>query len=236
MTALLPDLSSRLEARELMDSGSLSPAELDGALAFLEGCNRWLGGWSILRRRLEGWSPSWTPGRAVTLLDVGTGAGDLPRLAAAWGRRRGYDLRATGIDSDPSVVALARERGGGVELECADLFSFAAAGRRFDYVCASLFLHHVPGPALGRALSALDGLALEGVFIGDLLRSAGGYLAVSALTAVLGDRVTRHDGPVSIRRGFRVEELDAAAARAGLHHLKARREPFFRVSLSGEKS
>lgn len=237
MTTVLPDLSRRLEARELMDSGGLPEAELARALRFLEACNRWLGGWAVLEASLRAWSRSWEPGETITLLDVGTGAGDLPRRAQEWARERGFELRATGIDSDPEVFALARRAcaGSDVELIESGLAEFAASGRRFDYVCASLVLHHVPEAQTEDALRACASLARRGLLISDLRRCAAGYLGVSALTAFLGDRVTRHDGPLSVRRAFTERELAELAARAGLPWLAVRREPFFRLSLSGAR-
>jgi 2-polyprenyl-3-methyl-5-hydroxy-6-metoxy-1,4-benzoquinol methylase len=233
---MLPDLLTRVEELELMDQPELPAGELETALRFLGFANRWLGGWSVLREHLEGWRGSWKG--PVTLLDVGTGGADLPILALDWARRRGVDLRVTAIDSSTAVLAHARRAAAGrrgLELVRADLLDFAATGRRFDYVCASLVLHHVPQASVVAALKALDALALRGVLVSDLRRCAGGYLGVTVVTAALGDRVTRNDGPLSVRRSFREHELAAAAAQAGLSYLRTRRQPFFRLSLAGQK-
>lgn len=235
---ILPSLDARIEEPELMDSGSVPAAELDDALDFLSAANRYLGGWALMRRLLDRWSARWSPGRTVEFLDVGTGAGDLPRLLLRWARARGQSARVTAIDADPLVLELARRRCEGeadLVLARATLAEFSASGRRFDYVLGSLLLHHIPDGELVAALRACDRLARRGLLFGDLRRSAAAYVAVRAATLASG-RVSRSDGPLSVRRAFRPEELEAAAARAGLSYLRARVEPFFRLSLSGEKA
>jgi hypothetical protein len=122
-----------------------------------------------------------------------------------------------------------------IEIIEKDLRWMADHRAAFDYVTASLFLHHVAVRERADALAALDRLARRGVIVSDLRRSLGGYWAVGALAALRRDRVAFHDGPVSVRRAFRPVELDHLAAGAGLNYLKSRAEPWFRVSLSGEK-
>lgn len=234
---LLPPLEHRADEPELMDSGGLDPAELDEALGFLTACNGLLGGWAVLRERLEAWCPSWDRREPVTFLDVGTGAADLPQRLLRWGRQRGYALRVTAIDGDRAVLYLARRRAAGepgLELIHADLRSLAGSGRRFRYVMGSLFLHHVPPAGLEEALRLCDGMASGGLLFSDLRRCAAAYACVRALT-VLSGRVSRHDGPLSVRRAFTPQELQAAAQGAGLDYLRVRRGPFFRLSLAGEK-
>ena len=116
----------------------------------------------------------------------------------------------------------------------ADLGTFAALDGRFDYVLGSLFLHHLPPAELVPSLRLCDGLALKGMLFSDLRRCAAAYAGVSALTCMAG-RVSRYDGPLSVRRAFLPEELEDAAERAGLRYLRVRRGPFFRLSLAGEK-
>lgn len=221
-----------------MDSGEVSPEELNDALEFLSATNTFLGGWSVMRERLERWSASWDKSRPVTMLDVGTGAADLPVRILAWGRRNGFDIQIVGIDTDALVLKLARERVGAEEnlaLIHADLKTFAARGIKFDYVLGSLFLHHLPPAELENSLKLCDGLAVKGLLFSDLHRCAAAYAGVRALTYMAG-RVTRYDGPLSVRRAFLPAELERAAANAGLGWLQVRRGPFFRLSLSGEKA
>jgi 2-polyprenyl-3-methyl-5-hydroxy-6-metoxy-1,4-benzoquinol methylase len=230
-------LGHRIDEQELMDSGQVTSSELSDALSFLSASNAYLGGWAVMRERLEIWSRAWDKKKTVTLLDVGTGAADLPLRMLNWARQRRFHLRIVGIDADEKVLELARERSEGEEslsLIHTDLKSFAAMGGRFDYVTGSLFLHHLAPSELELSLRLCDGLAVKGMLFSDLRRCAAAYAGVRALTCMTG-RVTRYDGPLSVRRAFLPEELEAAAEVAGLRYLRVRRGSFFRLSLAGEK-
>ena len=221
-----------------MDTAPLSPRVVGRTLAFLEMTNRWFGGTGIVLRALQRWSAGWPAGRGVRVLDVGTGGADIPCALLAWARAQDVDMEVTGIDLAPDVVAAARERTRGVEglsIEQASLADVAASERRFDYVTASLFLHHVPPGRVGDALGGLDRLATRGVIVSDLRRSWLALAGVGLLSYVAGNAVVRHDGPLSVRRAFTVDELGDMASGLGLRYLQARSEGPFRVSLSGEK-
>jgi 2-polyprenyl-3-methyl-5-hydroxy-6-metoxy-1,4-benzoquinol methylase len=231
-------LSRRTVEPELMDTVPQTRDTLDKALGFLERTNRWFGGAGVVLSHLEAWCGRWPPDRPIHLLDVGTGSGDIPRSIAAWAGRRHLRVRVTGLELVPSIAAIARARlREYTEITIVDgnLFDLAASGARFDYVTACLLLHHVDPRETGRAIGALDRLAERGVVVSDLRRTWPGYLAVGAVSWLFGNAVVRHDGPLSVRRAFRVPELAELAREAGLTYLSARDEPYFRVSLSGEK-
>jgi 2-polyprenyl-3-methyl-5-hydroxy-6-metoxy-1,4-benzoquinol methylase len=231
-------LEHRSSADELMDTVLLPPRVVDDTLGFLEFTNRRFGGTGIVLRALQQWSARWPAGRTVTLLDVGTGAADIPRALVSWARSSGFNLEVTGIDIAGDIVAAARTRVRGVPgitLEQASFSDLASSGRRFDYVTASLLLHHVAPGRTGSALGELDRLAMRGLVVSDLRRSPVSLMAVGGLSLLAGNSVVRHDAPLSVRRGFRVDELARLAADLGLGYLRAQSEGLFRVSLSGEK-
>lgn len=233
----IPALERRSDEPELMDSGTPSAEELSDALEFLSASNSFLGGWAVMRERLEVWSRAWDKRKIVTMLDVGTGAADIPLRILNWGRQRRFNIKITGIDIDERILELARARTEGEEslwLMQGSLREFAEQGGRFDYVLGSLFLHHLPPAELEESLKLCDGLAEKGLLFSDLRRCAAAYAGVRALTCLAG-RVSRCDGPLSVRRAFLPEELESAAHRAGLKYLRVRRGPFFRLSLAGEK-
>lgn len=223
---------------ELMDTLPLSEPEVRSTLRWLQLTNRYFGGSRTILRHLAAWSADWPTDRAMHLLDVGTGAADIPAAIVVWARRRGLPIRVTAIDSAGGIAAAARtavREVPEIAVEQIDLFELAATDRRFDIVTASLFLHHVPPERTSDAVAAIDRLATRGVVISDLLRLPLTWAAVGALAFVTGNRIVRHDAPLSVRRAFRVSELARLASTAGLPHLGARREGHFRVSLTGRK-
>jgi 2-polyprenyl-3-methyl-5-hydroxy-6-metoxy-1,4-benzoquinol methylase len=207
-------------------------------LDFIAWANRFFGGYGPVLAHLALWAEGWPKGAAATVLDVGTGGADLPIALARWSRASGLKLRVTAIDSVPVIAAIARANAAAypeIEVLETDLMSLAATGRRFDYVIGSLLLHHIPGPSRVDALKAADGMASRGVIFVDLLRSRTAYWGVRVLTGLFGNRITRHDGPLSVRKGFQARELDGLALKAGLTYLRASEQPFFRLCLAGEK-
>jgi 2-polyprenyl-3-methyl-5-hydroxy-6-metoxy-1,4-benzoquinol methylase len=232
------DLRTRSTEPELMDTVLLPAHVIRRALRFLDVTNRYFGGLAVVRSKLDAWSGAWN-GCPITLLDVGTGGADIPIALVGWARSRRVSLRVTAIDSTPAVADLARERAAShpeITVLTADLFDLAHGEAQYDYVTASLFLHHVHPAQTLDALRALHRLARRGVIVSDLRRTWPSYLAVSLAAGLGGNRVVRHDGPASVRRAFRVEELRGLAAAAHLPYLVARSEPGFRVSLAGEKA
>ncbi|HEY3381908.1 MAG TPA: methyltransferase domain-containing protein [Vicinamibacterales bacterium] len=232
------DLVARATGEELMDSNQWPAPVVRKTLRFLELTNRCFGGAAVVLRRFVSWHGQRAFTASLRILDVGTGGADVPVALINWARPLGLDLRVTAIDSAPDIVEAARARVSRVPeitVERCSLFDLAASGRRFDIVVASLFLHHVPPSRTPDALRAIDRLAVRGVIISDLMRSPVALVAVGALALVAGNHVVRHDGPLSVRRAFTVDELEQLASNTGLTYLAAEREGPFRVSLSGQK-
>ncbi len=236
----MTDLSRRTDIPELMDTAPASAAAMRGALRFLELTNRWFGGSRLVLSHLAAWAVRWPRVcGTVTVLDVGTGTADIPMALVRWARARGVRLAVTGLDLVKSITELAAARVRQfpeISIVSGDLFEFARTGARFDYVTASLFLHHVEPARTPEALGLLSGLARRGLIISELQRTRAAYLAITGAGYVLGNRIVRHDAPASVRRAFLTSELDVLAREAGLDYLAARQEPFFRLSLSGEKA
>lgn len=236
--SLFPDLSVPIDEDEWMDTRPFNSNDARRALYFLAKMNRWFGGVATVLRPLMEWSGRWHPGEPVHILDVGTGGADIPIALVKWARENGHSLRITAVELVPEIAAFAKQAARPypeitvLERDLRDM----PKELTFDYVVASLFLHHIPLPLRGEALHSLNRRARKGLVISDLIRTLFSYWTVGAASFVWGDSVVRHDGPLSVRRSFRVTELESLARDAGLPYLKARSEPWCRVSLSGEKA
>ncbi len=212
---------------ELLDDPSADPATVARSLRNIARANWWFGGraaalWGIdqLLRHLPG-------RRSVTLLDVGTGAADLPAAAIRRAARRGGTLRAIALERSPVAARLAALRGLPVVLACAG--RLPVRGGAVDIVLISQVAHHLAGDAVVDLFRAASALARIGVVVSDLRRSEVAAVAFRIGSAALGfDPVTRADGVTSVRRGYRPEELAALAARAG-QSAEVRRRPGFRL-------
>lgn len=96
-----------------------------------------------------------------------------------------------------------------VEVVDADVFAWMAKQREksLDLILASLFLHHFEDRELRDLLSGLSFVCHEFVAL-EPLRSWAPLMASFGLGLLGCNRVTRHDGPVSIRAGFLPGELE----------------------------
>ncbi len=232
------DLTRRIDRPELMDTQVFPVDVMRETLNFLGVTTRFFGGAEIVIKHFARWSRTWRAGENIRVLDVGTGGAEIPIALVKWARKAGFKIEVTAIDLVDEVTQVARENTAGIPeilLRQTDLFNLDPAREQFDYVMASLFMHHVRPADGGRLLRMFDALASRGVLVSDLLRSRASYAAVKALSLLIGNAVVRHDAPLSVRRAFHVEELSRLAADAKLPYLKAQREPWFRVSLAGQK-
>lgn len=235
---LFPDLRVPVDEDEWMDTRPLDPGQVRRALRYLALTNRRFGGIQAILRPLTRWSARWHPGEPVHILDVGTGGADIPIALARWGRRHGFSLRITAIELLPAIAAPAKEAARPfpeITVLTRDLRDLPQE-LTFDYVTASLFLHHVPLGLRTEALRGMDRRARKGLVVTDLRRGLVSYWAAWAAAGVWGDAVLRHDSPLAVRRSFQPEELEALARGAGLDYLNVRAESWFRLCLSGEKA
>jgi ubiquinone/menaquinone biosynthesis C-methylase UbiE len=150
-----------------------------------------------------------------TLLDVGTGLGDIPGAVAVAAWRHGITLRLVGIELNRTAARLARA--GGLATVVADGSALPLGPRSVDVVVASQVLHHLPRPVAVRWIATLDRVARRAVVLADLRRSCvamAGVWAASVGLAMSG--VTRHDAVVSLKRGYTKTEFDEMLRQAGV--------------------
>ena len=152
-------------------------------------------------------------GRSMTLLDVGTGAADIPLAARRAAFRRGVDLTVIGADSSiPLAVYAARRVNCSLAANALDL---PFADRSVDVVVCSQLLHHFSEREIATVLRELQRVARVRVIVSDLRRSwiaaAGIWLASFPLRF---HPISRHDGVLSVLRGFTAGELSAHVVRA----------------------
>lgn len=218
---------TRRRGVEILDDRS-TPADVrERSLRDVGRSNALLGGRRAMVRALGRIWPSLAP--SATLLDVGTGLADIPRLARAHAHARGVTLQVFGLDEAESLVGVADEvLDGGV---CGDVRHLPLADGSVDVVTCSQLLHHFEDAEIPAVLRELDRVARGWVVISDLRRS---WLAACGFWLVswpLGfHRVTRHDGTVSVLRGFTADELARHVLGATGRRAEIRRYLGFRLT------
>ena len=214
---------------ELLDDPHIAPEIVTRSMADVARSNLIFGG---ARAAIQELRPaiSGLHDRA-TMLDVGTGAGDIPTRARHAAAKAGVTLWTIGIDTAEPLVRMHRGRnsvvvrGNGLSLPFRDA--------SVDIVMCSQLLHHFTADDAVILIREMDRVARTRVVISDLRRSwfaAGGIWLTSF--AMGFHRVSRHDGVVSVMRGFVCSELaDIVETAVGDRHPVIRR-PGFRLTMS----
>lgn len=212
---------------ELLDDPGADPAIVADSLRNIARSNRWFGGAAAVRHglaRVLGQTPA---GATLTLADLGTGLGDLPRTAVRWAARRGVRLTIVGLELSRVAARLARAEGVPCVVGCAGAPPFA--DKSVDVVLVSQVLHHLADGSAVRLLRTCDRLARRAVVVSDLRRGALGPPLFWCGARALGfDPVTVSDGMTSLRRGYTPAGLRALLAAAGVRATVERR-PGYRL-------
>lgn len=217
--AFLLDVSRRVLRAEEMDDPGLDPERHAHALRGLARINAWSGSARILWRGLAPLLRA-SPGAPLRILDVASGAGDVPIRLWQRARRAGLKVEIAGCDVSPTAVAFARQRaadvGAAVEFHVGDVLQ-GELPAGYDVVTCSLFLHHLEDDEAVGLLRRAAAAARRLVLVNDLSRTRGGFLMAWLGTRLLSRSAVVHvDGPRSVERAFTVAEARDLAQRAGL--------------------
>ncbi len=229
-----PSFQVRTDTDELMDDFSINDERLTEALEQLRWVNRLLGGYSttmaVLAPFLRARSvPSASRGGQVTrILDLGTGIADFPEYIVRWAEAQSVDIQVeiTAVDANPATIAYAQQtlekrlnvrQRAKIRLEVADALALPYADNAFDIGMGAMFLHHFAQPKAIAIVKDLQRVSQQGMIINDLHRHPLAYAGIYSLTRLLpAAPMVRNDGPLSVLRGFRADDLRAIAQGAGL--------------------
>jgi len=230
-------MRARIYDPEILDHETPPQPVVDEIYRYLAGVNRYLGGVRATISRFDAFSRSWSPGQRIEVLEVACGAADIPRALIAWGRARGFDLRVTASDIMPSALDYAKRSGPAeprLRLVGADVERMPFPPASFDYATCGLFFHHLTDEQIVATLRVFDRLVRRGIVVNDLVRSRRAFIWTWLLTWPFHP-ILHFDGPLSIRRSLRPDELTRLAGAAGLPWLSVQRHFGHRMTLAGER-
>ena len=200
-----PLIPARRRGVELLDAPNVSAELLTRSLADVARANTLFGGTRAVMRELVPVLRA-RRGDTLSLLDVGTGAADIPTAVRGRAKRFGVELTTFGVDTAHPLARSALLHLDGSM--CADARALPLPSRSVDVVVCSQLLHHFTELEALIVLRELHRVARERVIVSDLRRSwvaaVGIWLASFPLRF---HPVSRHDGVVSVMRGFTAEEL-----------------------------
>lgn len=209
----------RSTAREMMDSPDNPRELLEDDLRNLRIINRYLGNYravlGALKRLIEEQKL-----RSFSLLDVGTGSGDIPALIASWARRKRVAAEIIGLDPEPVTLRAAVNQTRDyheIALVRGDGRALPFASDSVDFVLSSQMLHHFSEENIIDLLRSWSHVARRAIIVCDLVRHPLAYHGIRLVTkAFTRNIMTRTDGPLSVQRAFTLEEWRELFERAGI--------------------
>lgn len=227
----------RIYVEELLDAGEGSDDDVAENLSDIRRINRFFGGRSALMRAVAGCVRD---SSSFSLLDVGTGSADIPSLIVEEYSSREKSPTVCALDISERNIRVTRRKLGiaaGITLIRGDARSLPFRDGSFDIVTASLFLHHFRDEDAVALLTEFARVAARLVIINDLTRNLIPYYFIKLLGPLFAKSfLTRHDGPVSVLRGFTGGELSRLARLAGIERLKVERVFPYRLLLTADVS
>jgi SAM-dependent methyltransferase len=189
---------------EILDDPGVDPTIRARSIDDVTRSNRILGGLRAAVAAFRELLPALP--RELTVLDVGTGLADIPARVRTVATAEGHAVSTLGVDEAQSLLVTARGRLD--HAVCADALYLPFRDRAIDVVMCSQVLHHFADDEAERLLREMHRVACRAVIVSDLRRSwiaAIGFWLVSF--PLRFHRVTRHDGVVSVLRGFTAADL-----------------------------
>jgi SAM-dependent methyltransferase len=202
---LAASLEQRSAALELLDLEEADPGAIEACLRDLERINRWTGAYRVTLRWLDQLRLEARAKRPITVLDAGSGGGDMLRRIQAWARVRRLEVALIGVDRNPhatAAAAAATPDDAPIRYLTADVFDLPRE-LPIDVVVSALFAHHLDDARLVGFLRWMEQRARLGWLINDLHRHRVPWLVAQHGARLLRmHRFVRHDAPLSVARAF----------------------------------
>ncbi|MCI0659630.1 MAG: methyltransferase domain-containing protein [Acidobacteria bacterium] len=220
-----------------MDGSDYTIDELVENLADLRRVNSRLGGGSALTSHLFPMIDN--AGRNhLRILDVGTGSADIPQKIVDWARSRGIKLDFMVLDINEIVVREALSKSAGypeISVVRSDANNLPFDDCSFDFVLASLFLHHFENQQAAKLIRDFYRVARLTFIINDLRRHPIAYYSVKLMTHIFTrNRLVRNDACLSVLRGFTERDIDEIAGCSRMQLRTFRHFPY-RLIIIGQK-
>jgi ubiquinone/menaquinone biosynthesis C-methylase UbiE len=217
---LLPPLARAAGVLEIIDGPPVPFKDMACCMMDISRVNALFGGRLVTMIHVKRLLETLPADRLVTVLDVGTGAGDIPRELVRWARRQGRRIRVFALDRDAATLRVAAQvvrdypeiifvRG--------DALSLPIRPEAVDLTISAMTLHHLEPDAGVRYLTEMDRVARVGFVVNDLVRSRVAHWVVWLITRfITRSAISRHDGPLSVKRSYTPEEVNGLCEQAGL--------------------
>ena len=212
-------LKLRSYQKELLDSENIPFADIRQNMKELNIINTHLGGHSIsidgIKKILKN-SPGNKP---ITVCEIGCGGGDNIKAIEKWCHKNSIKASFIGIDIKTQCIAFAKQQYPSLDVKwiTADYRDVTFENSKPDIIFSSLFCHHFADNAIIYMLQWMKANATKGFFINDLHRHPLAYYSIKIITRIFsGSYLVKNDAPLSVARGFTMDEWKTAFNEAGI--------------------
>lgn len=236
----MPDFTVRSYEPEIMDTQNIDFNEFSCYLSHLEYINRITLAYSPALRWLKEKHLS-NSCKLWTILDVGSGRGDMARQIWRFSKMNNFRVEITGIDVNLYATQAARlvvPANAPLHFETENIFTYVPKIKP-DYILSIQFTHHLNDDDLIAFIKWLDDNSKYGWFINDLHRHPIPYYFIKSIFHLLPvHRFAKYDGPLSIAKAFTKKDWHYFLEKAGIERVRARIEWHFpfRYSIACNKS
>lgn len=215
----------RTVTAELLDDDLGTPQEVTASLRDLRHINNWFGGTrttiTLLRRVARRSHLS-----KLSVLEVGSGLGDVPLAAQRTLARQRIDIQLTLLDRLWSHLPVS-----GAASVSGDAMRLPFRNAAFDVVSCSLFAHHFEPEELVRFVTEALRVSRHAVLINDLVRTRMHLSLVYLGLPLFRSRITWNDAPASVRRAYTVNEMRSILVQVPARRIDISRHLLYRMGV-----
>ena len=219
----------RLVDEEWLDFDQGTPAEISSALRSVSLVNRLFGGDRLHARLLQAALAHIPPREtAPHILEVACGHADVLQAALL---RLAVPAQVTLLDRSAQHLPSRDEWPRSLQppnFLVGDAIEIPLPDQSVDIVACCLFLHHLEPPQVACFLTDASRVARVAVVINDLERTYLHHALAQLFSGMDRSRISRHDGPVSVRRAYTHRELTRMLANTG-HAFRLERSYLYRL-------
>lgn len=201
---------------EILDNFDIQGPEVELMLKDLKTVNTVLGGHGVTLRGIATLLNDFSKEKTITIVDIGCGDGEMLRKIAAFEKKHSYTFNLIGIDGNEHIIKIAKEKSKAyhnMSFKVKNIFSEEATVPNYDIALCTLFLHHFKNEAIIAILKKLSTEAKVGVIVNDLHRSRLAFWLFKIFSSIfIKSKIAKHDGLVSVARGFKRKELQKITA------------------------
>jgi 2-polyprenyl-3-methyl-5-hydroxy-6-metoxy-1,4-benzoquinol methylase len=230
-------LSARSYEKEYLDTSNIETKDLYRNLFELDVINKFLGGYNASLKGLRDILK--TKQSVKTILDIGFGGGDSIKRLAQFADKLNLELFFYGVDLKVDCVNYAQDnllKIQNKELICNDYRNISSELlSKVDIIHCSLFLHHLTDEEIIELFKFSKKNNCI-VLVNDLHRHWFAYYSIKFFTSLFSrSYLVKNDAPLSVKRGFKKQELTALIKKAGFNDFAIKWTWAFRYRLVAYK-